>query len=146
MKKFRKMSIVTLIVFLLVLNACAPIESARIEDMKTDDRKFLLETKTDEELCRAFINYYIKPLTARQIALILGKRGIKKCGAGSAIKLIPNENDDSRSSIIKETKVLQTNESSSSDTNKKSVKTENLQQFNSPEIDLKPNPNTGKLE
>jgi hypothetical protein len=103
--KIKKMNIIIVLIFSLILSSCGPIQSARLEDMETGERKFLLETKTDEQLCRAFLNYYIKPLSERQIALILSKRGVKKCGTGSDIRLIPNQNDDFTYPVIKKAKI-----------------------------------------
>jgi hypothetical protein len=67
--------------------------------MPEDARMDLLLLKSDEELCSAYNNYYLKQKTEKQIAEILKSRKVDKCSAHGYVRTLPNGKDSTSSSL-----------------------------------------------
>ena len=73
-----------------LLSSCGIMQATSVEDMSDSDRLTLLKSKSNEELCRAYNNSFLKQKTENQIASLLRDRGVNRCDALSKIRLIPD--------------------------------------------------------
>jgi hypothetical protein len=70
------------------LISCGPIQAKQVEGMSGGDREALLNTKNNDQLCKAYNNTFIKPETEKQVESILQRRGVTECKAHSMVRYI----------------------------------------------------------